>query len=80
MATKKEMSFEKAISRLEEIVSILETGECSLDDSIKLFEEGTKLTACCSDMLKTAEQKILELTASGIEDEKEHSKGAGLDG
>ena len=36
----------------------------ALDDSLKLFEEGTKLTAYCSKALKTAEQKIVKLTAA----------------
>lgn len=56
-----EMTYEKAIERLEEIVRILEKNEVSLDESMKLFEEGTKLTAYCADKLKKAEQKITEL-------------------
>lgn len=55
------ITFEKAITRLEQIVGILENGQCSLDESLKLFEEGTKLTAYCSKSLKTAEQKIVKL-------------------
>ena len=55
MAT--EWTFEKAI------VAALESGRCTLDDSLKLFEEGTRLTAYCSRLLKNAEQKILKLTA-----------------
>lgn len=56
------MTFESAMARLEDIVALLEGGTCSLDESLKLFEEGTKLTAFCSDSLKTAEQKIVQLT------------------
>ena len=63
----KEMTFEAAMSRLEEIVAALESGKCTLDDSLKLFEEGTKLTALCSKQLKTAEQKIVKLTDTGGE-------------
>lgn len=55
------MTFEKAITRLEQIVGILEGGQCTLDESLKLFEEGTKLTAYCSQSLKKAEQKIVKL-------------------
>lgn len=55
------ISFEKAITRLEQIVGILEGGQCTLDESLKLFEEGTKLTAYCSQSLKQAEQKIVKL-------------------
>lgn len=60
MAT--EWTFEKAMTRLEQIVAALEGGKCSLDDSLKLFEEGTKLTVYCSKQLKEAEQKIVKLT------------------
>lgn len=58
----KEMTYEKAMSRLEEIVSSLEKSEITLDESMKLFEEGTKLTAFCSKKLSEAEQKITLLT------------------
>lgn len=58
-----EMTFEQAMTRLEQIVAALESGRCTLDESLKLFEEGTKLTAYCADQLKTAEQKIVKLTA-----------------
>lgn len=56
------LTYEAAISRLEEIVNILEKNEVSLDESLKLFEEGTRLTAFCSDKLKQAQQKITVLT------------------
>lgn len=58
-----ELTFEQAMTRLEQIVAALESGRCTLDESLKLFEEGTKLTAYCADQLKTAEQKIVKLTA-----------------
>ncbi len=61
----KQQTFEAAMKRLEEIVAALEGGKCTLDESLKLFEEGTKLTSFCSEKLKTAEQKILKLTADG---------------
>ncbi len=64
MAT--EWTFEKAMTRLEQIVSMLESGRCTLDESLKLFEEGTKLTAYCSKSLKTAEQTIIKLTAADV--------------
>ena len=53
-----ESTYEKAMNRLEEIVSLLEKNDVSLDDSIKLFEEGTRLTAFCSEKLKNAKAKI----------------------
>lgn len=61
------MTFEAAMSRLEEIVAALESGKCTLDDSLRLFEEGTKLTAFCAKQLKTAELKITKLTDAGEE-------------
>ena len=59
----KELTFEQAMERLEEIVSVLESGKETLDESMKLFEEGTALTAFCTESLKNAEQKIIKLTA-----------------
>jgi exodeoxyribonuclease VII small subunit len=61
------ITFEKAMERLEEIVTLLENGKCPLDESMKLFDEGTKLIAHCSETLKTAEQAIIHLTGSQTE-------------
>ncbi len=58
---KTEMKYEVAVKRLEEIVDILEKNEISLDESLSLFEEGTKLTAFCSKKLNEAKQKIIEI-------------------
>ena len=55
-------SFEDNIARLEEIVSQLERGDAKLADSLKLFEEGTKLAASCGKMLDEVEQKVVRLT------------------
>lgn len=55
------MTYEKAVKRLEEIVQSLEKNETPLDESIALYEEGTKLAVFCSDKLKNAKQKIIEL-------------------
>ena len=55
---KKTFDYEKSVLRLEEIVQLLENGELSMNQSIKLFEEGTKLSAACYDFLDKAEQKI----------------------
>lgn len=59
-----QMTFEQAMTRLEQIVATLESGRCTLDDSMKLFEEGAKLTAFCQKALKSAEQKIIKLTSA----------------
>lgn len=64
MAEKK-LSFEQAMKRLEEIVSALEKGEAPLEESLTLFEEGSKLLRQCTVMLDKAEQKVTKLTADG---------------
>ena len=55
------LSFEESIARLEEIAAALEKGDAQLADSLKLFEEGTKLAAACGKMLDAAEQKVMKL-------------------
>jgi len=57
------MDFEKKLKRLEEIVGKMEDGELSLDDSMKLFEEGVKLSRDCQAQLSQAEQKVKVLLA-----------------
>ena len=54
--------FEESISRLDEIVNRLERGDASLDESLALFEEGTKLVKYCSGVLDAAEQKVVQLS------------------
>ncbi len=56
------MTYEQAIRRLEEIVDLLEKKDTPLEESIKLFEEGTDLAAFCGEKLSSAKQKITELT------------------
>lgn len=55
------LTYEQAVNRLEEIVSILNEPTTTLDDSLKLFEEGTRLTAFCTERLENAKAKIIEL-------------------
>lgn len=52
------VKFEDALERLEKIVSQLEEGELALDESLKIFEEGIKLSRLCSGKLEEAEKKI----------------------
>ncbi|MCH7744079.1 MAG: exodeoxyribonuclease VII small subunit [Proteobacteria bacterium] len=58
MAAKKSFPFEESISRLEALVERMEDGNLSLEESLKTFEEGIKLTRQCQQALKTAEQKV----------------------
>lgn len=53
-----ETTFEESMKRLEEIVRQLESGEMSLDDSLRVFEEGMRLAAFCSRKLDEAEKKV----------------------
>lgn len=53
-----EMNYEQSVKRLEEIVSKLENGNLSLDESLKLYEEGAMLSENCRKMLTNAKLKI----------------------
>ena len=53
-----EKTFESQMERLEEIVRLLEKGEAPLNESMKLFEEGTRLSAALGKLLDKAEQKV----------------------
>ncbi len=63
-------NYEKSITRLEEIVGLLEGGELPLEESMKLLEEGTRLSAVCYEALNSAEQRLttISLTDSDKED------------
>jgi exodeoxyribonuclease VII small subunit len=60
-----ELKFEEALSRLNSIVSRLEEGELTLEESLALFEEGQSLAAHCTQLLEQAELKVEALTADG---------------
>lgn len=53
--------FEASLEELEKIVERMESGEQSLEDSLKDFERGVSLTKACQTMLKNAEQKVEKL-------------------
>lgn len=55
------LSFEVSLKRIEEIVRRLERGDVALEESMKLFEEGTALIRRCGKMLDEAEQKVVLL-------------------
>ena len=52
------MDFEKKLTRLEDIVQKMEKGELPLDESLKLFEEGIKLSRECHTRLNEAEAQV----------------------
>ena len=57
----KEFSFEESMTSLENIIKKLESGDLSLDEMIKLYEEGLSLSNFCKLKLDAAEQKITTL-------------------
>lgn len=58
---KKEINFEESLSELEQIVEKLEHGEQGLEESLKDFERGVKLTRSCQQSLQQAEQRVEQL-------------------
>ncbi|MBE6673348.1 MAG: exodeoxyribonuclease VII small subunit [Ruminococcaceae bacterium] len=57
-----ELSFEAAMARLEQITKELDSGAASLDDSLKLFEEGVKLVRFCNEKLENAKLRVLKIS------------------
>ena len=62
------IDFEKSLSELETIIARLEKGECSLEESISLFELGMKHTENCREALEKAKNRILQLTEAEAEE------------
>ena len=75
--TKKMITFEAAMERLEEITRLLESGTEGLDESLKLYEEGVSLIRLCTQKLESAEQsvKVLQMSEEGIALADFESKG-----
>ena len=68
---KKEKTFEEALDRLQEIVSVLEDNEKPLDETVRLFEEGLQLVQLCDERLKKFETQIEELSEKHADGSKE---------
>ena len=62
------MTYGEMIQRLEAIVSVLEKGEASLEESLILFEEATDLISSCNRLLTQARQKVIQLSDSKEEE------------
>ncbi len=58
------IGFEAALARLEEITRQLEGGSASLDDSLKLFEEGVMLVRLCNEKLENAKLRVLKVAGT----------------
>ena len=64
---KKAVDFEQQLASLEGLVNSLESGELSLEESLKSFEQGIKVARDCQAALKSAEQKVEVLMRQGDE-------------
>lgn len=62
-----ELSFEKAFAQLQELVKKLEGGTLPLEESLKAFEEGVRLTRHCQESLSAAELKVEQLMKIGAD-------------
>lgn len=60
---RKNATFEESMIRLEEIVRSMERGDVPLDESLKLFQEGTELVRSCGKLLDDAELAVKKVTA-----------------
>ncbi len=69
MAAAKKFDLEKSLQNLEDLVEELESGDLPLEQAMKKFEEGIKLTRGCQTALKDAEQKVQLLLKSAGGDE-----------
>ena len=76
----KDVSFEEAMARLEEIVRYLEGGNAPLDKSLEVFEEGVALVKLCNKKLDSAEQKVRFLTSGGEEISDTNKPDSGVQG
>lgn len=61
--SKQKKSFEESMQRLEQIVRAMERGDVALDESLKLFQEGTELVASCGKILDDAELQIRKVVS-----------------
>lgn len=60
--SKKNPTFEESMQRLEQIVRAMERGDVALEESIKLFQEGTELVRNCGKLLDEAELQVKKIT------------------
>ena len=73
--SQKKQSFEEKIQRLEQIVRAMERGDVALEESLKLFQEGTELVRSCGKLLDEAELQVSKIStaADGSPIEEEFS-------
>ena len=61
MTNEKELTFEEAMSALDNIIKKLEAGDVPLEKAIAYYEEGMKLSKLCNDKLKNAQEKMTNI-------------------
>ena len=59
--SKKKMTFEESMARLEQIVRAMERGDVALEESLKLFQEGTELVKNCGKLLDEAQLQVNQI-------------------
>lgn len=76
--SEKHTSFEENMERLEQIVRSMERGDVPLEESLKLFQEGTALVKDCGKLLDEAEQQVTKVVtaADGSPDEEVFADGS----
>ena len=62
--SQKKQSFEEKIIRLEQIVRSMERGDVALEESLKLFQEGTELVRSCGELLDKAELQVRKISTA----------------
>lgn len=75
MSKKEEVNFEELMTKLEDITNKLENEKLSLDESVKLFEEGMEISKQCNKKLEDAEKKITILINQDNEIKEENFSG-----
>jgi exodeoxyribonuclease VII small subunit len=78
VSTKQEPTFEQALAELEEIVQKLERGELPLEESLRLYEEGIRLSRLCHGKLEEAEGRIEVLLKDARGEPAEDQQGRPL--
>ena len=61
---RKNMTFEESMQRLEQIVRAMERGEVPLEESLRLFQEGTQLVAACEKLLENAQLQVKKVVTA----------------
>lgn len=76
---KENIGFETNMQRLEQIVRIMERGEATLEESLKLFQEGTQLVASCGKLLDEAELQVRKIVTQADGSPSEEAFADGID-